>query len=141
MPARHVPLDAVDKRLILQVFGEAAEVEADGRGMRVQSLAMKHAWIAKQLVVHLPEFPLPRGSLRGSRGQRGPGVLPTKWKVTEYKPQRAAKLLEIPNEQRKSSHAVQTLEIRVLNERDERVRLAAHVVNGIGGHGQWRPAE
>src|SRR5690348_6102669 len=102
---------------------------------------MKHAWIAKQLVVHFPEFVLPRGGLRGARGQRRCGMFPSERKMTEHETQGAAELIEVPNEQRKRPHTIQALEIRVLNESDECVRLATHVVRGIGRRREWRPTE
>jgi hypothetical protein len=58
-------------------------------------------------------------------------MLPAKGEVAEDESQRAAELVEVSNEERKRSDAIEALEVRVLDEGDEGVRCAPDVIVAV----------
>jgi len=129
--ALDVALDSLRQRRVVEVGAEPDEVEADGRGMCMQRLTMEHSGVSKELIMHLPEFPLSSRRFGGARGERGAGMLPAEREMSEDESQRPRELIQKPNEYGERPGAIQALEVSVFDHRDEGGGAPANVV-GIG---------
>src|SRR5437764_9150021 len=106
-----------------------------------QRLAVQHTRVLQKLVVHLPKLSLPGRRLCRASGEGRPRVLPAKREMAENDAERALELVEQPNETWKCTSAVQTLEIGILHERDERRVGAADVVRVVYRRAEWWATE
>jgi hypothetical protein len=106
----------------------------------MERFAVEHARVAKELVVHLPELALARRRFRRASREPRAGVLPPQRKVPEDQPESAAELLEIPDEEGEGAGAVETLEVGVFDDRDERGSLTSNVIGLIDGTDERRTA-
>jgi len=141
LTAPDVAFDPNEERRIVEIRREPNDVQVDGSSVGVEGVAMEHSHISKELVVHLPELPLPRRGLGGACGECRTGMFPAERKVAEDEAQSALELVEEPNEQRKGARAIQTLEIGVFDERHKSGTAAAHVIGIVHGADERRAAE